>query len=77
MSIVISMESVWVEVKIEFGYKVFCKKILSFEGFIYDWVVFVWGLESCDILYFVEKVVFYLYESFVKLKWGKKCKNIY
>lgn len=65
------MESVQVEVKIELGHKASCKKTLSPEGFTHDWTVFVRGPESCDISHFVEKVVFYLHESFAKPKRGK------
>lgn len=68
MSTAISMESVRVEVKIELGHKASCKKTPSPEGFTHDWVVFVRGPESCDISHFVEKVVFYLHESFAKPK---------
>lgn len=77
MSTAISMESVRVEIKIELGHKASCKKTPSPEGFTHDWVVFVRGPESCDISHFVEKVVFYLHESFAKPKRGKKRKNIY
>lgn len=66
------MESVQVEVKIELGHKASCKKTLSPEGFTHDWVVFVRGPESCDISNFVEKVVFYLHDSFAKPKRGKR-----
>lgn len=75
LSAATGMESVQVEVKIELGHKASCKKILSPEGFTHDWVVFVRGPESCDISHFVEKVVFYLHESFAKPKRGKG-KNI-
>ena len=76
MSTAISMEGVRVEVKIELGHKASCKKNPSPEGFTHDWVVFVRGPESCDISHFVEKVVFYLHESFAKPKRGKNRKNI-
>lgn len=56
--------------KIEFGYRVTVKKIRSFEGFIYDWIVYVRGFENCNIFYFIEKVVFNLYGSFYNLKRG-------
>ena len=76
LSTAISMEGVRVEVKIELGHKASCKKTPSPEGFTHDWVVFVRGPESCDISHFVEKVVFYLHESFAKPKRGKNRKNI-
>lgn len=76
MGTAINMESVQVEVKIELGHKASCKKNPSPEGFTHDWVVFVRGPESCDISHFVEKVVFYLHESFAKPKRGKKGRNI-
>lgn len=56
--------------KIEFGYRVTVKKIRSFEGFTYDWIVYVRGFENCNIFYFIEKVVFNLYGSFYNLKRG-------
>ncbi|KAJ7384561.1 Protein AF-9 [Desmophyllum pertusum] len=62
------MESVQVDVKIELGHTASVKKNPSPEGFTHDWVVFVRGPENCDISNFVEKVVFYLHESFTKPK---------
>ena len=72
------MESVQVGVKIELGHKASCKKAPSPEGFTHDWVVFVRGPGSYDISHFVEKVVFYLHESFAKPKRGRlTCKLDY
>lgn len=70
------MESVQVAVKIELGHKASCKKTPSPEGFTHDWVVFVRGPDDCDISHFVEKVVFYLHESFAKPKRGKARKYL-
>lgn len=70
------MESVQVDVKIELGHTASVKKNPSPEGFTHDWVVFVRGPENCDISNFVEKVVFYLHESFTKPKRGKTTKYL-
>ena len=70
------MDSVQVGVKIELGHRASCKETTSPEGFTHDWVVFVRGPDSCDISHFVEKVVFYLHESFTKPKRGRRMMSL-
>ena len=39
--------------------------------FTHDWTLFVRGQEGCNIQHFIERVVFYLHESFPKPRRGK------
>ncbi|XP_054716606.1 protein AF-9-like [Uloborus diversus] len=57
-----------VEVKLELGHRAGLRDKKTAEGFTHDWTVFVRGAEGSNIQYFVEKVVFYLHESFPKPK---------
>ncbi|ELV10009.1 Protein ENL, partial [Tupaia chinensis] len=55
-----------VQVKLELGHRAQLRKKPTTEGFTHDWMVFVRGPEQCDIQHFVEKVVFWLHDSFPK-----------
>ena len=57
--------------KLVFGHTANWRKKVTTDGFTHDWTVLVRGEENCDIKNFVEKVVFYLHESFAKHKRGK------
>jgi PREDICTED: similar to LTG19 len=59
-----------VEVQLELGHKASPRLKPTDEGYTHDWTVFVKGADSCNIKYFVEKVVFQLHESFPKPKRG-------
>ena len=60
-----------IQVKIELGHKAWCRKQPTRDGFTHDWVMFVRGPDNSDVSHFVEKVVFFLHESFSKPKRGK------
>ncbi|ELK29822.1 Protein ENL [Myotis davidii] len=62
-----------VQVKLELGHRAQLRKKPTTEGFTHDWMVFVRGPEQCDIQHFVEKVVFWLHDSFPKPK--RVCKE--
>uniref|UniRef100_H3C0H0 YEATS domain-containing protein n=1 Tax=Tetraodon nigroviridis TaxID=99883 RepID=H3C0H0_TETNG len=53
-----------VQVKLERGHRAHVRKRATAEGFTHDWTVFVRGPERRNIQHFVDKVVFYLHESF-------------
>uniref|UniRef100_A0A2K5YYK8 MLLT1 super elongation complex subunit n=1 Tax=Mandrillus leucophaeus TaxID=9568 RepID=A0A2K5YYK8_MANLE len=55
-----------VQVRLELGHRAQLRKKPTTEGFTHDWMVFVRGPEQCDIQHFVEKVVFWLHDSFPK-----------
>lgn len=57
-----------VQVKVEIGHKATLRSKTTSEGFTHDWTIFVRGQEGCPIYHFVEKVIFYLHESFPKPK---------
>ncbi|XP_014669289.1 PREDICTED: protein AF-9-like [Priapulus caudatus] len=57
-----------VQVKLELGHRTELRTRPTKEGFTHDWTVYVRGPEGSDIRHFVEKVVFYLHESFKKPK---------
>jgi len=57
-----------VQVKLELGHRASFRKKPTPEGFTHDWTVFVRGPEGSNIQHFVEKVVFYLHDSFPKPK---------
>uniref|UniRef100_A0A2K6KVH8 MLLT1 super elongation complex subunit n=1 Tax=Rhinopithecus bieti TaxID=61621 RepID=A0A2K6KVH8_RHIBE len=52
--------------RLELGHRAQLRKKPTTEGFTHDWMVFVRGPEQCDIQHFVEKVVFWLHDSFPK-----------
>lgn len=56
--------------KLEFGHKARMKSKILPDGFTHEWTVFVRGPDGCNIQHFVEKVVFYLHESFPKPRRG-------
>lgn len=62
-----------VQVKLELGHRAQLRKKPTTEGFTHDWMVFVRGPEQCEIQHFVEKVVFWLHDSFPKPKRGECC----
>ncbi|XP_014321969.1 protein ENL isoform X3 [Myotis lucifugus] len=62
-----------VQVKLELGHRAQLRKKPTTEGFTHDWMVFVRGPEQCEIQHFVEKVVFWLHDSFPKPK--RVCKE--
>lgn len=55
-------------VKLELGHQAFLRSHPTQDGFTHDWTVFVRGIEGSNIHHFIEKVVFYLHESFPKPK---------
>ncbi|GFT78943.1 hypothetical protein NPIL_703401 [Nephila pilipes] len=61
-----------VVVKIELGHNAIEKDKPTKEGYTHDWNVFVRGPNGCQIEHFIEKVVFYLHDSFPKPKRVKK-----
>ncbi|XP_072315410.1 protein AF-9 isoform X2 [Eucyclogobius newberryi] len=62
-----------VQVKLELGHRAQVRRKPTVEGFTHDWMVFVRGPGQSNIQHFVEKVVFYLHESFPKPK--RVCKD--
>lgn len=66
-----------VQVLFEFGHRSAIRTKVTPEGYTHDWEVFVRGADGADISHFVEKVVFYLHETFPKPKRGKTfCKYL-
>ncbi|XP_054160936.1 protein AF-9-like isoform X1 [Oppia nitens] len=64
-----SRSSQYVEVQLEIGHRATPKTVVAEEdGHTHDWTVFVRGPEKSSIEHFVEKVIFYLHESFPKPK---------
>ena len=59
-----------VQVTIRLGHDAQLRKKATLEGFTHDWKVFVRGPEGGNIQNFVDKVVFYLHDSFPKAKRG-------
>lgn len=59
-----------IKVNFEIGHEASVRTKKTPEGFTHDWEVFVRGQEGADISHFVEKVVFYLHETFPKPKRG-------
>ncbi|CAN8011526.1 unnamed protein product [Ixodes pacificus] len=57
-----------IEVKLELGHRAVLRARPTAEGFTHDWTVFVRGPDNCSIQHFVDKVVFFLHESFPKPK---------
>ena len=60
-----------VEVRIELGHKAIPRAKRTPEGFTHDWTVYVRGPDQTNIAHFVEKVVFYLHNTFENPKRGK------
>lgn len=60
-----------VQIQLVLGHSASWRKKPTTEGFTHDWTVIVRGEEGQDIRHYVEKVVFYLHESFPKPKRGK------
>uniref|UniRef100_A0A8C4QJU0 YEATS domain-containing protein n=1 Tax=Eptatretus burgeri TaxID=7764 RepID=A0A8C4QJU0_EPTBU len=59
-----------VQVKLELGHRAQVRRKPTTEGFTHDWAVFVRGPDNMPIQHFVEKVIFYLHDSFPKPKRG-------
>ena len=59
------------------GHNATLRKKPTQEGFTHDWKVFVRGSEGANIQNFVEKVVFYLHESFPRFKRGVYVQHLY
>lgn len=55
-------------INIEIGHEAQLRAKKTPEGFTHDWKIFVRGCDGADIQYYVEKVVFYLHETFPKPK---------
>lgn len=53
-----------VEVKLELGHRAKVREVPLPEGHTHDWVIFVKGSEGVQLEHFVEKVVFWLHESY-------------
>uniref|UniRef100_UPI00358E5677 protein AF-9-like isoform X6 n=1 Tax=Myxine glutinosa TaxID=7769 RepID=UPI00358E5677 len=62
-----------VQVKLELGHRAQVRRKPTAEGFTHDWAVFVRGPDNMPIQHFVEKVIFYLHDSFPKPK--RVCKE--
>ena len=60
-----------VQVKLVLGHSASWRKRPTSEGYTHDWTVLVRGEDGQDIRHFVEKVVFFLHESFPKPKRGE------
>jgi len=56
-----------VQVRIEIGHQAVCREKAS-DKFTHDFNIFVRGVDGVDISHFVEKVQFYLHESYPKPK---------
>jgi YEATS domain-containing protein 1/3 len=59
-------------VKLVLGHSASWRKRPTSEGYTHDWTVLVRGEDGQDIRHFVEKVVFFLHESFPKPKRGEQ-----
>lgn len=59
-----------VRISLEIGHEASVRTKRTPEGFTHDWEVFVRGSDGSEIHYYVEKVVFYLHETFQKPKRG-------
>jgi len=59
-----------VQVVIELGHRAIVRNEPTSEGFTHDWTLFVCGAKKNDISHFVDKVVFYLHDSFKSPKRG-------
>ncbi|KAJ3621662.1 hypothetical protein MTP99_003774 [Tenebrio molitor] len=57
-----------VRIYLEIGHEASIRTKKTQEGFTHDWEVFVRGCDGAEIHYYVEKVVFYLHETFPKPK---------
>ncbi|XP_033124001.1 protein ENL-like isoform X1 [Anneissia japonica] len=57
-----------VQVKLDLGHRAAFRKTPTPEGFTHDWTVFVRGPDGNNIQHFVEKVIFFLHESFTRPK---------
>lgn len=57
-------------INLEIGHEASLRSKRTTEGFTHDWVVFVRGCDGADLQYYVEKVVFYLHDTFHKPKRG-------
>ncbi|KRT81064.1 hypothetical protein AMK59_5923 [Oryctes borbonicus] len=57
-----------VRINLEIGHEASVRTKRTPEGFTHDWEVFVRGYDSAEIHYYIEKVVFYLHETFQKPK---------
>lgn len=65
----ISVQSV--RVIFEIGHNAVVRSKSTPEGFTHDWELFIRGADNTDIQHFVDKVVFYLHESFTNPKRGE------
>ena len=61
--------------KIEIGHTSVCRSEVTQDGYTHDWIVNVRGVDGCNISSFVDRVVFFLHESFPKPKRSKQSKN--
>lgn len=57
-----------VRINLEIGHEASIRTKRTPEGFTHDWEVFVRGCDDAEIHYYVEKVVFYLHETFERPK---------
>jgi YEATS domain-containing protein 1/3 len=57
-----------IQVKLVLGHSAQWRKKPTQEGYTHDWTILVRGEEGQDIRHFVEKVIFFLHESFAKPK---------
>jgi len=55
---------------IELGHKAMFLDEATKEGFTHKWTLFVSGVKKNDISHFIDKVVFYLHDSFKSPKRG-------
>lgn len=59
-----------IQIKLVLGHSAQWRKKPTVEGYTHDWTILVRGEDGQSISHFVEKVVFFLHESFAKPKRG-------
>ena len=62
-----------IQIKLVLGHSAQWRKKPTVEGYTHDWTILVRGEDGQNISHFVEKVVFFLHESFPKPKRGELC----
>lgn len=60
-----------IQIKLVLGHSAQWRKKPTQEGYTHDWTILVRGEDGQEIRHFVEKVIFFLHESFAKPKRGK------
>lgn len=60
-----------IQIKLVLGHSAQWRKKPTVEGYTHDWTILVRGEDGQSIGHFVEKVVFFLHESFAKPRRGE------